>query len=115
MTQAMVTRAADDYYRISTEETFGISEVYDATADLAEKNPSDEVGLGVPPKGSEIVKKLLDLGEGRIADMDAGRIDKQVLSLWSPGVQIFDPVQGTELAAWTNDILAAAVRSRTTA
>jgi 2,3-dihydroxybenzoate decarboxylase len=47
--------------------------------------------------------------------MDAGRIDKQVLSLWSPGVQIFDPVQGTELAAWTNDILAAAVRSRTTA
>ena len=41
--------------------------------------------------------------------MDAGRIDMQVLSLWSPGVQIFGSQQGTELARHTNDVLAAAI------
>jgi len=95
--------------RIATEETFGTSEVYDATAKLIASNPVDEVGLGVPPKGSELVQQLLNLGEGRIAAMDEGRIDKQLLSLWSPGVQIFESQQAVELAALTNDQLAAAV------
>jgi len=97
------------YLRIATEETFGTSEVYDATAKLIASNPVDEVGLGVPPKGSELVQQLLNLGEGRIAAMDEGRIDKQLLSLWSPGVQIFESQQAVELAALTNDQLAAAV------
>lgn len=100
-----------DYYRISTEETFGIPEVYDATAALIRSDPTDEAGLGLPPKDSPIAQKLLDLGAARIADMDAGRIDKQVLSLWSPGVQVFGPEQGTELAALTNDRIAAAVQA----
>ena len=97
------------YLRIATEETFGTSEVYDATAKLIASNPVDEVGLGVPPKDSELVQQLLDLGDGRIAAMDEGRIDKQLLSLWSPGVQIFESQQAVELAALTNDQLAAAV------
>jgi len=97
------------YLRIATEETFGTSEVYDATAKLIASNPVDEVGLGVPPKDSELVQQLLNLGEGRIAAMDEGRIDKQLLSLWSPGVQIFEAQQAVELAALTNDQLAAAV------
>jgi 5-carboxyvanillate decarboxylase len=99
-----------EFYRISTEETFGIAEVYDATAALIASKPSDEIGLTLPPKSSELAQQLFDLGEGRIAAMDAGRIDKQLLSLWSPGVQIFDAAQGTELAAFTNDKLAAAVK-----
>jgi 2,3-dihydroxybenzoate decarboxylase len=98
------------FYRISTEETFGTSEVYDATAALIAEGPTDEVGLGLPPKSSELVTQLLDLGDARIAEMDAGRMDKQLLSLWSPGVQIFEPTLGTELAMSTNDQLAAAVR-----
>jgi 2,3-dihydroxybenzoate decarboxylase len=98
------------YFRISTEETFGTSEVYDATAALIASNPTDEVGLGLPPKGSGLAQRLFDLGEGRIAAMDEGRIDMQLLSLWSPGVQVFEPQQATELAALTNDQLAAAVR-----
>ncbi len=98
------------YFRIATEETFGNSEVYDATAKLIASNPADEVGLGVPPKSSDLVQQLLDLGDGRIAAMDEGRIDKQLLSLWSPGVQIFEAQQAVELAALTNDQLAAAVR-----
>ena len=99
-----------EYFRIATEETFGTSEVYDATAKLIATEPVDEVGLGVPPKSSELVQQLLNLGDGRIADMDRGRVDKQLLSLWSPGVQIFESQQAVELAAHTNDQLATAIR-----
>ena len=105
-----ISRAEQDYFRIATEETFGTSEIYDATAEFIAGNPADEVGLGLPPKHIELTQQLFDLGAGRIANMDAGRIDKQLLSLWSPGVQIFGPQQGTELAQQTNDQLAAAVR-----
>jgi 2,3-dihydroxybenzoate decarboxylase len=99
-----------DYYRISTEETFALPEIYDATAAVIRGNPTDEIGLGLPPKDSGIARKLFGLGDGRIADMDKARIDKQLLSLQSPGVQIFDPQQGTELAALANDRVAAAVK-----
>ena len=37
-------------------------------------------------------------------------IDLAVLSLTSPGVQAFDAVTATELAAQSNDVLAAAVK-----
>ena len=107
---AVQAAAKSDFYRISTEETFGTSEVYDATAALIAAGPTDEVGLGLPPKSSELVSELLDLGDARIAAMNEGRIDKQLLSLWSPGVQIFEPTLGTELAASANDQLAAAVK-----
>ena len=108
---AAVARAATDseYFRIATEETFGTSEVYDATAAFISGNPTDEVGLGLPPKAASLTQQLLDLGDGRLAAMDAGRIDMQLLSLWSPGVQIFGPQQGTELAKHTNELLAAAI------
>lgn len=98
-----------EFFRISTEETFGVPEVFDATAALIRSDPSDEVGLTLPPRQAGLVQKLFDLGEGRIADMDRGRIDRQLLSLWSPGVQVFPPRQGTELAAHVNDRLASAV------
>jgi 5-carboxyvanillate decarboxylase len=99
-----------DYYRISTEETFGLPEIYDATAELIRTDPTDEAGLSLPPKGSLIPRKLFDLGAGRIADMEQGRIDKQLLSLQSPGVQVFSPKQGAELAVLANDRIAEAVR-----
>jgi 2,3-dihydroxybenzoate decarboxylase len=104
------TAGGADFYRIATEETFGVPEVYDATARLIQSNPQDEVGLSLPPKQSGIVQKLFDLGDGRIADMDRGRIDKQLLSLWSPGVQIFPADQGGELAQLANETVSVAVR-----
>ena len=62
-------------------------------------------------EGTKVIhSKLLDLGAGRIAQMDADGIDLAVLSLTSPGVQAFDAVTATELAAQSNDVLAAAVR-----
>jgi predicted TIM-barrel fold metal-dependent hydrolase len=54
--------------------------------------------------------QLSDLGERRIADMDAAGIDVQVLSLVSPGVDQLDATEAAELARDANDFLADAVR-----
>ena len=99
------------YRRIAVEETFTIPEVLDALRELVERDPDRELGLTAPPDVvTDAVRVLYDLDEGRIAAMDAARIDKQVLSLWSPGVQVFDAELGTELARLVNDRLAEAIR-----
>jgi 5-carboxyvanillate decarboxylase len=46
--------------------------------------------------------------------MDADGIDRAVLSITSPGVQAFDAVTATRLAAHANDVLAAAVAAHPT-
>jgi 2,3-dihydroxybenzoate decarboxylase len=46
----------------------------------------------------------------RLADMDATGIAKQILSLTSPGVQIFESAEATALARSSNDRLAEAIR-----
>jgi uncharacterized protein len=56
--------------------------------------------------------RLQDLGEERIATMDAEGINVQVLSLTSPGVQNLDPGPAVDLARDVNDRIAAAVRHR---
>lgn len=64
--------------------------------------------------GTQLVNSLLDVGAGRIAHMDAVGIDVEILSLTSPGVQIFDADLATRLAAESNDALAAAIRAHPT-
>lgn len=54
--------------------------------------------------------RMLDLGEGRIRDMDAVGVDRQLLLLTAPGVQVFDAATGTALARSANDQLAEACR-----
>jgi predicted TIM-barrel fold metal-dependent hydrolase len=61
-------------------------------------------------RSAQLVDQLCDLGERRIADMDAAGIDVQVLSLTSPGVDQLDATEAVKLAHETNDILADAVR-----
>ena len=58
------------------------------------------------PLGDALLNKLLDLGEGRLENMDKAGVDVQVLSLTSPGVERFDPVLGSDLAGLSNDALA---------
>jgi len=53
-----------------------------------------------------VVDSLLDLGEGRIQQMDKDGIDMQVLSLMNPGLEVFDAATGAALAKSTNDELA---------
>jgi 2,3-dihydroxybenzoate decarboxylase len=52
----------------------------------------------------------LDIGERRIKDMDAAGTDMQILSLTSPGVQVFDAATANSVAASSNDQLAEAIR-----
>jgi predicted TIM-barrel fold metal-dependent hydrolase len=55
------------------------------------------------------IAKLDDLGEERLADMDAGGIDVQVLSHTVPGPERFAPEQAVPLAREANDHVAQAV------
>ncbi len=58
-----------------------------------------------------ILDKLTDLGENRIADMDATGIDRQLLLITAPAVQAFrDPAEALEVAISSNDEVAEACR-----
>src|SRR5271154_3871803 len=67
--------------------------------------------LAQTPANKPLDDRLLDIGAGRIAHMDSIGVDMQVLSLTSPGVQVFDGPLARRLAADSNDALAAAVRA----
>ena len=58
-----------------------------------------------------ILARLQDLGERRIADMDAAGIDRQIISLTCPGTQILDRDRGVAMATLANDQLAQACRT----
>lgn len=73
-----------------------------------------ETILAPTPANKPLDDRLLDIGAGRIAHMDEIGVDMQVLSLTSPGVQVFDGPLATRLAAAANDALAAAVRAHPT-
>jgi uncharacterized protein len=63
---------------------------------------------------AKLFEQLCDLGDQRIAEMDAAHIDMQILSLTSPGAEQLEPVEVTAFAREMNDYLADAVRSHPT-
>lgn len=66
-------------------------------------------GLHLPHRIT--LKYLLDLGEGRMREMDAAGIDMQVLSLSNPGPEAFeDPSEATTVAKKINDELSNIIR-----
>ncbi|MGH7919832.1 MAG: amidohydrolase family protein [Candidatus Dormibacteraceae bacterium] len=60
--------------------------------------------------GRDLISSLLDVGRGRIQAMDEARIDVQVLSISSPGVEQLPPSDAVALARSINDELRAAIR-----
>jgi 5-carboxyvanillate decarboxylase len=104
--------------RIAIEEAFVTAEIaaewkkvlagHDVEPGFAKMGESV---LAETPGNALLHSRLLDIGKGRIAHMDEIGIDMQVLSLTSPGVQVFAADLATRLAAEANDVLADAVRA----
>lgn len=65
-----------------------------------------------PRPRTGLIARMEDLGDARIAEMDAAGIDMQVISHGPPGAQGVRPGAGVEWARRCNDILAAAVAAR---
>jgi predicted TIM-barrel fold metal-dependent hydrolase len=63
---------------------------------------------------AKLLEQLCDLGEMRIAEMDAAHIDMQILSLSSPGTEQLEAAEAAVLARETNDYLGDAVRTHPT-
>ena len=59
----------------------------------------------------ESLDRLLDLGEGRLRQMDLIGLDRMVLSVTTPATQALPPAEAVPLARQANDQLAAAVRA----
>ena len=108
------------YKRIATEEAWTTPEIMAEWRKLREQKPADEPGFlslwgGIMDRGDGdprgIIRRLLEMDKGRIADMDAAGIDVQLLLLTSPGVQVFsDHDKAVKLAADSNDQLAQHIR-----
>ena len=60
-------------------------------------------------RAERLMRDLCDIGEGRIAQMDAAGIDVQVISLTAPGVEQLEATEAAALAHDTNDALADAI------
>jgi uncharacterized protein len=69
-----------------------------------------EKALKFGDRAARLFEQLSDLGDKRIAEMDAAGIDMQVLSLTSPGVEQLDADPAIALAREANDFLADATR-----
>lgn len=102
--------------RIATEEAFVIPEVLRPMLDRFGKEPyhPDLFFWSKAADGSPLQRRLLDLGEERLAIMDETGVDVQVISLASTGVQMFDADTGTALATLANDVLAEAMAAHPT-
>jgi uncharacterized protein len=87
---------------ITLEEHFWTDALTDA---LTEAN---RAALAMPRLGA-LADDLRDLGERRLADMDAAGIDVQVLSVAPPAAQVLEPGPAVRLARAANDQLAEAV------
>jgi predicted TIM-barrel fold metal-dependent hydrolase len=103
---------------IATEEACAFPEQVEAIRRLA-AHPGDDADLVMwsrflSPAYSTVLRRLLDLGEERLRIMDEFGVSMQVLSMTSPGVQMFDADRATALASSTNDQLAEAVRRHPT-
>jgi 2,3-dihydroxybenzoate decarboxylase len=112
------TGGAQGYLRIATEEAFSTPELIAAFRDelaAPDVDPGFQSLIGFyldhpAERPKFIANALVDLGEGRIADMDARGIDRQVLALTSPATNALrDPDRATMVAETANDRLADAI------
>ena len=103
------------HLRIATEEAWAPRHLLERYRKLLQSTPAAwDPGfhslwghfLGTTPRATALAARIQDLGEGRLRDMDASGIARQLLLLTAPGVQVFDAPTGSALARETNDELA---------
>lgn len=103
------------YQRIATEEAWTFPALVKAQVEYLESGAApDDDSLkmaGMFSKMPSLQEMLQDLGDLRIAHMDEYGIDRQLLLLTAPGVQVVKPGDGTALAREANDIAAEACRN----
>ena len=108
-----IDRAAP-YQRIATEEAWTFADLVKAQTDYLktpEGQKDDSLAMaGMFAAMPRVQSMLQDIGEGRLAHMDEYGIDRQLLLLTAPGVQVVRAGEGTALAREANDRAAAACR-----
>ena len=113
------TTSRPGHLRIATEEAWATREMLDLYRRMLAENTPDDPGfkslwgfyLNSPsPRATFIIDRLQELGQPRLDDMDKTGIDKQILMLTSPGVQVFEAATAVSLAISSNDQLAQACR-----
>ena len=106
---------AEGYKRIATEEGFAPPFVIDAWTKMLRENTIDDPSfnslhgfylLSDAPRARFVRDSLQDVGEKRLADMDAAGIDMQICAITAPGPQIFSTADGPQVAIDANDWLA---------
>ena len=111
------------YQRIATEEAFASAELFNLYRRMLESGTVQDPGFASlwgfylrspSERATRVIERLQNIGAGRIADMDATGIDMHILSLTSPGVQVFDAATAVAVARDTNDQLAAAIAKHPT-
>jgi len=111
-----------DYLRIATEEAFAPKEMFDIYRKIL-AGPNPDPGfvslLGFymssqSDRARHIIRCLSDLDQVRLQHMDDTGIDRQIIALTSPGVQIMDADTAVAFAKVANDELAAAVHRHPT-
>jgi len=121
MTHPLRTGGDRGYLRIATEEAFATREqidvylrmVRDGTADKGMTSLWGFYAQSPSERATQIIERLLDLGEQRIRHMDEKGIDRAILALTSPGAQpIRDITEARGVAQRANDLLAEQVAAR---
>jgi len=107
------------YLRIATEEAFAPNEMFAKYREILEGSDVDPgfrslwgfYSASPSPRAVTIMERLTDLGERRLHDMDVTGIDRQVIALTAPGVQIMNRDDAVGIARLANDQLAEAIRN----
>jgi 2,3-dihydroxybenzoate decarboxylase len=103
--------------RIATEEAFATDALFGCFRKIIDGKLVDDPGFyslwgfyltSNAERPAAVRRRLVDLDALRLKDMDDTGIDRQIISLTAPGVQVLDAATAVSVAADANDQLAAA-------